>query len=423
MTPQQQTLAKKATHGSCNQTQESRAVRDLTKLVGREGGGNGLRRRGWPQSATLFGIVALSALLLAHAGSSALSQTYRPADGDAVSAETGGVPRRPQIDGWSAQAEPSRRGPAGPGLSDGDVDQLLADATDAEERGDVAGAQRLYERIIATDPSSVAADAARQRLGAIYRGETAVVSRETDRPASHDDRGSSFGDGPVTPSPLPDLGPADLGHKGIAVPGAGQTAAMETPAVSVPAPGATAARKIAVMPPPVPQPWRPRARSSARFEQLLRADVGDRVFFGVTSADIGARAHGVLERQAQWLKRYPDLYIVIEGHADEPGSETDNDAMAQLRAETARRLLIGAGIGEQRIDIDVRGRRDRVAVCESADCRAQNRRAVIRLMLVLPARPGDRSSLPGNVNGESWRRGAVGDADPRQVVGNQISRR
>lgn len=308
------------------------------------------------------------------------------------------------IDGWRQEAV--EQAPADMQIGDdGDTPaQLLAQARAADVRGDIETAQRLYERLVARDPASPAAMDARRRLGEIYRGEHAVAAGGGDGPAqaapaivreslpevlpapSHlptttgsvDPTGGAAGQSPF------DASRASRAQIGEGRPGADPALAREA-VVAAPSED-TAASRLAT-----PQPWRPRARRSHRFEQLLRIDVGDRVFFGVTSAQIGARARSVLESQAAWLARYPDLYVVVEGHADEPGSETDNDRVARARAATARALLIAAGVKAERVDIDVRGRKDRVAVCESGGCRAQNRRAVIRLMVVLPARSGDRS--------------------------------
>ncbi len=313
------------------------------------------------------------------------------------------------IDGWRREAV--EQAPADMQLGN-DVDssaRLLAQARASDARGDIDTAQRLYEHLVARDPASSAAMDARRRLGEIYRGEHVVAAGNGDGPAqaapaivreglpdvspapselpattgSVEPSGGAAGGGAAGQSPF-DASRASRTRIGEGRPGADPALAREA-VVAAPSDD-TAASRLAT-----PQSWRPRARRSHRFEQLLRIDVGDRVFFGVTSAQIGARARSVLESQAAWLARYPDLYVVVEGHADEPGSEADNDRVARARAETARALLIAAGVKAERVDIDVRGSKDRVAVCESGGCRAQNRRAVIRLMVVLPAPSGDRS--------------------------------
>lgn len=281
------------------------------------------------------------------------------------------------LDGWSARSEPAdtKREPTSAVATRAAAERALAD-------GDVATAQRLFERIVAHDPTSPEAQEARRRLGSIYRGEILAA------PAK------------------PEAGPR---------PAALETTSPNVPASNEPRLPVKEADAAPVAPPAMaqPQPWRPHAKHSQRFEELLRVDVGDRIFFGLSSAEIGSRARAVVERQARWIARYPDLYIVVEGHADEPGDERDNDAMGRARAETARAMLIAAGVPGDRIDIDVRGRRDRASTCEDAVCRAQNRRVVVRLMIVLPSSPGNRSSVSGTATSPTR---ISDDADHQQAV-------
>ena len=360
-------------------------------------------------------MVAAGAMLIAVGAWSMVSDAeplYRGA-----SEGIGSPSRTPaMIDGWQADTSiaPGRGGNRG--ASSDDISGLIEAAGQAESRGHLDIAQRLYEQVIAKEPNSVEAMSARRRLGAIYSNDNAVQVPAQD---SDTETGTT-----VTLSPLPDIPgghkpssleaasegmrstdleanalDAGLSEPGLASSGAAYSGAhsgatnsgasrdVRDASLTTPEPPAVADNLL------LPQSWRGRARVTNRFEQLLRADVGDRIFFGTRSAAIGSRARSVLERQAEWLARYPDLYVVVEGHSDEPGNDADNNAIARQRAETARRLLIEVGMKPEKVDIEVRGRTEPVATCESSDCRSQNRRAVIRLMLVLPERPGDRSSV------------------------------
>src|SRR5262245_9196802 len=51
--------------------------------------------------------------------------------------------------------------------------------------------------------------------------------------------------------------------------------------------------------------------------QDFTVNVGDRIFFDTDSTSIRADAQQTLDRQAQWLARYPRYQITVEGHADE----------------------------------------------------------------------------------------------------------
>ncbi len=62
--------------------------------------------------------------------------------------------------------------------------------------------------------------------------------------------------------------------------------------------------------------------------QDFTVNVGDRIFFDLDSSLIRADAQQTLSKQAQWLQRYPQYSITIEGHADERGTREYNLALA-----------------------------------------------------------------------------------------------
>jgi len=105
-------------------------------------------------------------------------------------------------------------------------------------------------------------------------------------------------------------------------------------------------------------------------------NVGDRVFFDLDSSSIRADAQQTLSRQAQWLARYPQYRITIEGHADERGTREYNIALGSRRAVATRDYLIGQGVDANRLRTVSYGKERPVAVCDDISCWSQNRRAV-----------------------------------------------
>ncbi len=134
-------------------------------------------------------------------------------------------------------------------------------------------------------------------------------------------------------------------------------------------------------------------------EDILRREVGDRVFFGSGSAEIGTRARTVIATQAEWLRQNPLLRVTIEGHADDGGTAEQNTRFALERAEALRERLIEEGVDARRIAVVSRGREDRLAVCNEPSCMAQNRRAIVVVHAVGSGeRIGlDRTRVPGIV--------------------------
>ena len=113
--------------------------------------------------------------------------------------------------------------------------------------------------------------------------------------------------------------------------------------------------------------------------QDFTVNVGDRIFFDTDSSAIRSDAQGILSRQAQWLNKYSQYGIVIEGHADERGTREYNLALGARRAAATRDYLAGRGVAANRMKTISYGKERPVAVCDDISCWSQNRRAVTTL--------------------------------------------
>jgi peptidoglycan-associated lipoprotein len=105
-------------------------------------------------------------------------------------------------------------------------------------------------------------------------------------------------------------------------------------------------------------------------------NVGDRIFFTTDQTDISAANRATLDKQAQWLQRYPRNNVTIEGHADERGTREYNIALGARRATNTKNYLVSRGIDPNRIRTISYGKERPVAVCNDISCWSQNRRAV-----------------------------------------------
>ena len=110
--------------------------------------------------------------------------------------------------------------------------------------------------------------------------------------------------------------------------------------------------------------------------QDFTVNVGDRIFFDTDSSAVRADAQATLQRQAQWLSRYGNYSITIEGHADERGTREYNIALGARRAAATRDYLIAQGVAGNRLKTISYGKERPVAVCDDISCWSQNRRAV-----------------------------------------------
>ena len=80
----------------------------------------------------------------------------------------------------------------------------------------------------------------------------------------------------------------------------------------------------------------------------FRVSVGDRVFFGYDRFDLSTEARSVLERQAAWLRRYPNVRILVAGNCDVRGTREYNLALGARRAAAARDYLVSLGVAQNR---------------------------------------------------------------------------
>jgi peptidoglycan-associated lipoprotein len=103
---------------------------------------------------------------------------------------------------------------------------------------------------------------------------------------------------------------------------------------------------------------------------------GDRIFFDTDRFNVDAADQATLQLQAQWLARYPNKRIVIEGHCDERGTRDYNLALGERRANAAKNYLASLGVDASRIQTVSYGKERPAAAGSNEQAWAQNRRAV-----------------------------------------------
>ncbi len=111
-------------------------------------------------------------------------------------------------------------------------------------------------------------------------------------------------------------------------------------------------------------------------QEDLAQNVGDRVLFDFDSSVLSAQARQTLEGQAGWLKQYPNVRLVIEGHCDERGTREYNLALGERRAAAAKNYLVALGVDDARLTTISYGKERPFALGHDDDAWSQNRRAV-----------------------------------------------
>lgn len=102
----------------------------------------------------------------------------------------------------------------------------------------------------------------------------------------------------------------------------------------------------------------------------------DRIFFDTDRFNIDTEDQIALQSQAQWLSRYPNVNVTLEGHADERGTRDYNLALGERRANAAKTYLSSLGVNPARIRTVSYGKERPQALGSNQQAWAQNRRAV-----------------------------------------------
>lgn len=111
-------------------------------------------------------------------------------------------------------------------------------------------------------------------------------------------------------------------------------------------------------------------------EDFVRSISADRIFFDTDRFNIDPEDQATLQSQAQWLARYQNVRITIEGHADERGTRDYNLALGERRANAAKNFLSSLGVNPARIQTVSYGKERPQALGSNEQSWAQNRRAV-----------------------------------------------
>jgi peptidoglycan-associated lipoprotein len=153
------------------------------------------------------------------------------------------------------------------------------------------------------------------------------------------------------------------------------------PAPPPPAPAAAPAPPPPPPPPPPPAPAPPAptltedeifARKS--LDQLnAEKPLGD-VFFDLDESTIRDDARPLLQRNADWMKRWTGTQVIVEGHCDSRGSSEYNLALGNRRATSVKDYLVSLGVAANRITVISKGKEQPFCNEENESCWTQNRR-------------------------------------------------
>jgi len=136
------------------------------------------------------------------------------------------------------------------------------------------------------------------------------------------------------------------------------------------------------------------ARAKAEADELMRElselkaqqtergivlTIGD-VLFATGKADLSPDANRSVNKLADFLKKYPNRDVLIEGHTDSVGTDDYNLTLSRKRADSVKYKLMGNGVEEGRITTVGYGEEFPLASNDTKAGKAQNRRVEVIIL-------------------------------------------
>jgi peptidoglycan-associated lipoprotein len=132
-------------------------------------------------------------------------------------------------------------------------------------------------------------------------------------------------------------------------------------------------------PPPAPAPAPPTLTEDEIFarkslDQLNAEKPLSDVFFDLDESTVRNDARPLLQRNADWMKRWASTQVIVEGHADSRGSAEYNLALGNRRATSVKDYLVSLGVPANRVTVISKGKEQPFCNQETESCWEQNRR-------------------------------------------------
>ena len=138
-----------------------------------------------------------------------------------------------------------------------------------------------------------------------------------------------------------------------------------------PAPATVPRPAPAPAPAPTPAPAPPAMVKPSKFSPNPNLKT---IYFDFDKYNIRPDDAKTLDGDAAWLKANPNNLVLIEGHADERGTNEYNLALGEKRAKAAMNYLVAQGVQASRVTIISYGEERPVCTEKTEACWAKNRR-------------------------------------------------
>lgn len=127
-----------------------------------------------------------------------------------------------------------------------------------------------------------------------------------------------------------------------------------------------------------------RERELKHEEKKVQDAVDDiiatRIHFDFDSYELKPQARAELQKISEYMKKFKNLRLVIEGHCDERGTAEYNLALGERRSRAAYEFLILLGVESNRMQIISYGEERPLDPRSNETAWAQNRRAEFKVL-------------------------------------------
>ncbi len=119
---------------------------------------------------------------------------------------------------------------------------------------------------------------------------------------------------------------------------------------------------------------RAEAMKETEFRRTAESALKD-VHFDFDKAEIKENEKAILRDIADFMRKYPQVKVGIDGDCDERGTVEYNLALGERRADAAKEYLTGLGVSDSRLSTISYGKEKPVCIESAEPCWGRNRRA------------------------------------------------
>lgn len=104
-------------------------------------------------------------------------------------------------------------------------------------------------------------------------------------------------------------------------------------------------------------------------------NITDTVHFDFDKYAVRSGDAAILDKQAEWLKKWPSVHAVVEGHCDIRGTVEYNLGLGERRANAVKNYLVAHGIEADRLEVVSYGKEHPISAGKTDADHAMDRRA------------------------------------------------